>query len=156
MVRTRRGLALSRRRDQPSGQRRVTQKDEQSSVIRVSPLERLPTELLYDIVEIYLCFDQERSITTITQICHRIRQVVLGMADVWRNITLLPPYNLTAPAYRRYGVRHLFCILLVYSFIDRVGSYAIHKSNSRLYSSRRGPVQLTFVSTGQLQMECWS
>jgi hypothetical protein len=59
------------------------QKHEQGN----SPLERLPTEVLSEIVNMYLFDDGE--ITTITHICNRIRQVVFGMASLWRGILIL-------------------------------------------------------------------
>ncbi|CAG8728014.1 12763_t:CDS:2, partial [Acaulospora colombiana] len=63
------------------------QRKKSTVAVRASPLERPPTELLSQIVTIYL--SQTNSITTIMQICCRIRQVIAGMASIWRWIMLL-------------------------------------------------------------------
>ncbi|PVG01771.1 hypothetical protein CPB86DRAFT_57866 [Serendipita vermifera] len=52
----------------------------------ISPLRRLPTELLSTIVGIYL--KQGGEITKIASVCSRLREVVLGMAGIWSNISL--------------------------------------------------------------------
>jgi hypothetical protein len=58
-------------------------KDEES----ISLFERLPTEVLSEIIDMYLF--ETGNIATITHICSRIRQVTFGMAIVWNNIVLL-------------------------------------------------------------------
>ncbi|CAG8700103.1 4243_t:CDS:2, partial [Acaulospora colombiana] len=52
----------------------------------ISPLRRLPTELLSMIIKIYL--KEFGEITTIASVCSRLREVVLGMAGFWSNISL--------------------------------------------------------------------
>ncbi|PVG01774.1 hypothetical protein CPB86DRAFT_57900 [Serendipita vermifera] len=53
----------------------------------ICPLRRLPTELLSVIIGIYL--KQYGEITIIASVCSRLREVALGMAGVWSNISLL-------------------------------------------------------------------
>jgi hypothetical protein len=50
----------------------------------ISPLRRLPTEILSEIVTI--CLDDGRDILTVAGICGRLREVALGMTAVrsWR------------------------------------------------------------------------
>jgi hypothetical protein len=151
---TRRELSLShRRRNPPRNQRRSYRQDEQCSAIRSSPLQHLPTELLYEIVKIYFDLDPNGSITTITQIFRRLRQVVLGMAAVWKRISLLPTYSMKGPEYKRFGVGYLYWVLPTYSIFKRIGFYAPHKNNLRLCLNIRGLALLTFISSGQLQKE---
>ncbi|PVG01769.1 hypothetical protein CPB86DRAFT_57831 [Serendipita vermifera] len=52
----------------------------------ISPLKRLPTELLSEIIGIYI--KQGGEITTAAGVCSRLRQVVLGMAGIWSKISL--------------------------------------------------------------------
>jgi hypothetical protein len=73
-----------------------------------SRLEQLPTELLQEIVKIYLRFDVDNSIVTVTQICYRIRQAALGMTEIWRGITLLPANRPMSSKYRYRDVEYLY------------------------------------------------
>jgi hypothetical protein len=50
------------------------------------PLETLPTEILEEIVLFYLSLGENT--TFITQVYHRLRQIVLGMGSVWSKIRL--------------------------------------------------------------------
>jgi hypothetical protein len=52
----------------------------------ISPLRRLPTEILSEIVTI--CLDDGRDILTVAGICGRLREVALGMTAIWSEITL--------------------------------------------------------------------
>jgi hypothetical protein len=54
----------------------------------VSPFRRLPTEVLSEIIILYL--QSGGDITVITGICSRLREVALGMAGIWSHIALLP------------------------------------------------------------------
>jgi hypothetical protein len=102
---TRRELALQhKRRNPPRNQRRSSRRGEQSITVGTSPLQRLPTELLCEIVRIYLCLDPHAGIVAITQVSRRIRQAVLGMAAVWKKITLLPAFGIRGAQYRRLDV----------------------------------------------------
>jgi hypothetical protein len=55
-------------------------------VARISPFTQLPTELLGVIAKMYM--EDRPKITTITQICSRLRRVVHGMR-IWNRIKLL-------------------------------------------------------------------
>jgi hypothetical protein len=72
-------------------------------------VERLPTEILYQIVSIYL--SQTENIITITRICRRIRQVVFSITSIWRVITILAadflPFRPERPDYQYKDVRVL-------------------------------------------------
>jgi hypothetical protein len=50
-------------------------------------LERLPTELLSQIITSYL--KENGSITVITQVCRRLRHVAFGMQSIWTTIRIL-------------------------------------------------------------------
>jgi hypothetical protein len=52
----------------------------------ISPLRRLPTEILREIVDI--CIETGMDVTVMAGICSRLREVVLGMAGIWSNISL--------------------------------------------------------------------
>jgi hypothetical protein len=52
----------------------------------ISPLRRLPTEILSEIIGI--CIQNNVDITIMAGICSRLREVVLGMAGIWSNISL--------------------------------------------------------------------
>jgi hypothetical protein len=54
----------------------------------MSPLRRLPTEILREIVSI--CVDQGIDILTIAGLNARFRDVALGMATLWSKISLRP------------------------------------------------------------------
>jgi hypothetical protein len=68
-------------------------------------LDRLPTEVLSEIVAIYL--DVDNKIIVITQICRRIRQVVFGLGSIWRTIRLISTEYSVGPQYRYKDVRAL-------------------------------------------------
>jgi hypothetical protein len=53
----------------------------------ISLLERLPTEVLSEIIDLYI-FDTG-DIAGITHICSRIRQVAFGMTTIWNDILIL-------------------------------------------------------------------
>jgi hypothetical protein len=52
----------------------------------ISPLRRLPTEILNEILRI--CLEDGGNVLEIAGICSRLREVVLGMTGIWSNITL--------------------------------------------------------------------
>jgi hypothetical protein len=68
-------------------------------------LNHLPTEVLSEIVAIYL--DVDNKIIVITQICRRLRQVVFGMGSIWRTIRLISTEYSVRPQYRYKDVRAL-------------------------------------------------
>jgi hypothetical protein len=52
----------------------------------ISPLRRLPTEILCNIIGIHI--GDGENILKIARICSRLREVALGMARIWSNIAL--------------------------------------------------------------------
>jgi hypothetical protein len=62
-------------------------KENSKLTARPSLFERLPTEILCEIATLYL--SETNNLVLITQVCRRLRQVVLQMASIWRRITLL-------------------------------------------------------------------
>jgi hypothetical protein len=54
----------------------------------VSPLRRLPTEMLSEIIGI--CIDNDVDITTIAAVCTRLRDVAHGMTAIWSKVLLRP------------------------------------------------------------------
>jgi hypothetical protein len=54
----------------------------------ISPFRCLPVEILQTIAQ--LCLDGGVSVTVMTQICGRLRDVVTGMTTPWGNIYLSP------------------------------------------------------------------
>jgi hypothetical protein len=62
-----------------------------------APFRCLPTEILSEIATIYL--EDYGNITTITQICSRMRDIVFGMVAVWRRIRLVPADTPWGPVY---------------------------------------------------------
>ncbi|PVG01773.1 hypothetical protein CPB86DRAFT_57893 [Serendipita vermifera] len=70
----------------------------------ISPLRRLPTELLSVIIDIYL--KQYGEITIIASVCSRLREVALGMAEVWSDIKLLELKSMRDPRYKLISGRH--------------------------------------------------
>jgi hypothetical protein len=52
----------------------------------ISPLRRLPTEILSEIINI--CVGDGVDVTIMASICSRLREVILGMAGIWNNISL--------------------------------------------------------------------
>jgi hypothetical protein len=65
----------------------------------ISPLRRLPTEILSEIISI--CIVGGTDILTMCGICSRLREVALGIARIWSNITLRPTHS--ANRYRLIG-----------------------------------------------------
>jgi hypothetical protein len=71
----------------------------------ISPLRRLPPEILSKIV--YMCLYDGIKLTTLTRICGTLREVVVGMSNLWNEILLSsiprPRYYLPSkPWVRRY------------------------------------------------------
>jgi hypothetical protein len=69
----------------------------------ISPLRRLPTEILSEIIGMRI--DDGEDTLTIAGICSRLREVALGMTAIWSNITLRPTRskNKSALIGRQYG-----------------------------------------------------
>jgi hypothetical protein len=65
----------------------------------ISPLRRLPTEILSEIISI--CIEEGVDILTMCGVCSRLRGVALGMAGIWSVITLRPTNS--ADKYRFIG-----------------------------------------------------
>jgi hypothetical protein len=76
-----------------------------STAAGASSLERLPTELLSQIVTIFV--EESNDIITITQISRRLRQVVFGTSSIWRAISLLTTSYDDRPQYIYEDVRNL-------------------------------------------------
>jgi uncharacterized small protein (DUF1192 family) len=57
-----------------------------SYAYQISPLRRIPTEILSEIIHLCLCDGED--IIKIASVCGRLREVALGMATVWSKITL--------------------------------------------------------------------
>ncbi|CAG8753258.1 1597_t:CDS:2, partial [Acaulospora colombiana] len=57
----------------------------------VSPIRRLPTEILSQIID--LCLKDREDITKLAAICGRFRDVTLGMTRIWSNISLQSNYH---------------------------------------------------------------
>jgi hypothetical protein len=59
----------------------------------ISPLRRLPTEILSEIV--IICVQNHVDLTVIAAICSRLREVVLGMSRLWSHIEIpkVEPYQ---------------------------------------------------------------
>jgi hypothetical protein len=53
-----------------------------------SPLRRLPTEIMSEIIDI--CITNGVDIMTIAGVCARLRDVTLGMTTIWSKISLRP------------------------------------------------------------------
>jgi hypothetical protein len=80
-----------------------------------SLLERLPTEILIDIIERHC--SSAGKLTTITQICSRFRQIAFGMTSLWNNICLLSEGSNFQEYYYEY-VRDYGFIVSVFSLIS--------------------------------------
>jgi hypothetical protein len=63
----------------------------------ISPLRRLPPEILSEIV--YLSLYNGIKLTTLTQICGAFRDVVVGMSDLWNEILL---FTISRPKHNRF------------------------------------------------------
>jgi hypothetical protein len=75
----------------------VHEKWDANYATRISPFERLPVEILSEIVEICVSYYEE--ITTIMHICCRLRHVTLGLPSIWCSIEILSPDNRWGPSY---------------------------------------------------------
>jgi hypothetical protein len=69
-----------------------------NDVARLSPFERLPNEILREIVKMYFD-DPAPKITTIMHICRRLRQDTLGLPAIWCSIRLLTPLDRFGGSY---------------------------------------------------------
>jgi hypothetical protein len=68
----------------------------------ISPLRRLPAEILSEIIGI--CLHNDVEITVVAGICSRLREVVLGMAGIWSDISIRTNYPIpSSPFDKRYG-----------------------------------------------------
>jgi hypothetical protein len=64
----------------------LLQRQRENTASYISPFRCLPVEILEIITRI--CLDNGVPITTMTQICGRLRDVVTGMAVIWSKIRL--------------------------------------------------------------------
>jgi hypothetical protein len=75
--------------------RRIEELQQQRAnyVSYISPLRRLPTEILSEIIMI--CVQKHVDLTVIAAICSRLRDVVLGMSRLWSHIEIpkVEPYQ---------------------------------------------------------------
>jgi hypothetical protein len=70
----------------------------------ISPLRRLPTEILSEIIS--LCIQEGVDITVMAGICTRLREVALGMSGLWSTIQLRAPRKgqfMKSRLYHQYG-----------------------------------------------------
>jgi hypothetical protein len=72
------------------------QKDNRASYI--SPFRRLPSEILSEIV--YVCLYYGIKLTTLTQTCGTLRDIVVGMPPLWSEILLLSAHHKPRHIYR--------------------------------------------------------
>jgi hypothetical protein len=79
-----------------------------NTVARLSPFERLPNEILREIVKMYFD-DRVPNITTIMHIYRRLRQTTLGLPAIWCSIRVLTPLD---PFGARYGYEDVCSIFL--------------------------------------------
>jgi hypothetical protein len=89
-------------------QRRIEELQEQRAnyVSYISPLRRLPTEILSEIIR--KCLQNGVDITVMSSICNRLREVALGMSGLWRRIRILKAESKRDPTskprlYECYG-----------------------------------------------------
>jgi hypothetical protein len=66
----------------------------------ISPLRRLPTEILSEIITIYV--EDGEDILDVAGICSRLREVVLGMTAIWSDIKLRS-FDTTGVYYGSYS-----------------------------------------------------
>jgi hypothetical protein len=64
----------------------ILQKRRENRLSYISPLRRLPLEIIYNII--HICLDVDVKITVMTQICGTLRDIVHGMSDIWSRIVL--------------------------------------------------------------------
>jgi hypothetical protein len=71
----------------------------------ISLLRRLPTEILCKIISIFV--SDGGDIIKISAICNRLREVAVGMAQIWSNITLrsIDSQGMYWPSSKQYGSR---------------------------------------------------
>jgi hypothetical protein len=70
---------------------RALQRRKANYVSYAAPLRRLPPEILSIIIT--SCLEQGVKLTVLTQSCGIIRDTVLGMTAIWRNIHLLSEFD---------------------------------------------------------------
>jgi uncharacterized small protein (DUF1192 family) len=83
-----------------------------SYAYQISPLRRIPTEILSEIIR--LCLDDGEDIIKIAGVCGRLREVALGMTEVWSKITLQPVksselFKVPIPVKGQYGFSVQVC-----------------------------------------------
>jgi hypothetical protein len=79
----------------------------------ISPLRRLPPEILSEII--YICLYNEVKLTTLTQICGAFRDVVVGMSNLWNEILLFTTPRLRPNRFFKPWVRKYFYNLQVHT-----------------------------------------
>jgi hypothetical protein len=68
----------------------------------ISSLRRLPVEILTEIIN--MCLQNDVEITVVAGICSRLREVVLGMAGIWSDISIRTNYPTPSSLFdKRYG-----------------------------------------------------
>jgi hypothetical protein len=74
----------------------------------ISPLRRLPPEILGEII--YICLYNGIKLTTLTQICGSFRDVVVGMSNLWNEILLFTTCRPRRNTFFKPWVREYFYI----------------------------------------------
>jgi hypothetical protein len=68
----------------------------------ISPLRRLPTEVLSQII--LMCIKDGKDVIEIAAICGRLREVAIGMSTLWSDISLRPiGYEFEGDSFKQYG-----------------------------------------------------
>jgi hypothetical protein len=110
-----------------------SKKGDSKLITHPSVFERLPTEILCEIATIYL--SDTNDLKNITQICRRLRQIVLKMSSIWRRISLL---SADSPGYGYEDVRQShFWINGALLSLNRVTYSVRRKSKLRSYLNKR-------------------
>jgi hypothetical protein len=113
----------------------IHEKRDANYAFRTSSLERLPVEILSEIVEIYLSYYYPK-ITTIMHICRRLRHVTLELPTIWCNLRILSPFNHWGLSYGYEFVRGISpsIIHLCFSLSNRDTFNVRQESNCSSFS----------------------
>jgi hypothetical protein len=116
---------------------RHLQQRKANHVSYISTFRRLPSEILSEIV--YICLHDGVNLTALTQTCGTLRDVVVGMSDLWNEILLLPAHHKSrrGPPQKPW-VSKSFLQSNRYSRYDRHHLVVELKSNSNCSSLGQG------------------
>jgi hypothetical protein len=98
-------------------ERRMYKNESVDKAMHSSPLHRMPTEILCEIIKAYLSNDG--NIATIMQICSRIRQVIFSMPNIWNGIWLSSANATAYPQFAYIRVRSCSYIHVVLITVNR-------------------------------------